>query len=66
MTRLVNVATPPTAATVVVPLSTPVPVPLLRVATTLTVEVEIRLLAESVMLTDGDPATTPPFTTPDG
>ena len=54
------------AATVVVPLKPPVPVPLLSVATTLTVEVEIKLPEASVILTAGDPATMPPLTTPVG
>ena len=61
--RLVNVATPLMAATVVVPLYVPAPV---KLATTLTVEEEIKLPLASVILTDGDPATTAPLTTPVG
>jgi len=51
ITRLVKVATPATAATVVVPLNVPVPEPI--DATTLTVDVVSVLPDESVILTTG-------------
>jgi hypothetical protein len=62
--KLVNVATPETAATVVVPVSVPEPDAI--DATTLTIEPVTVLLLASVILTDGDPLTTPPLVTPVG
>ena len=62
--KLVNVATPATAARVVVPDNVPVPVAI--VATTLTVELVTVLPFASTILTTGCPVKSTPLTAPDG
>jgi hypothetical protein len=64
-TRSVKVATPLTAATVVVPLKLP-PLPDPMEATTFTVEVVTVFPEESVILTTGWDVSANPLTAPDG
>ena len=63
--KFVNVATPATAATVVVPDNVP-PAPVAIVTTTLTVELVTVLPLASTILITGCPVKSTPLTAPDG